>query len=154
MSGGVPRYAHLAELEPLVGQVLGTSNWIVVDQARIDGFADTTDDRQWIHVDPARAAAGPFGGTIAHGFLTLSLLPRMLAGAFEVADVQRGVNYGLDRARFPAPVRSGSSLRGHFRLAAYTPIEGGAQLALDVTVEIAGQPKPACFAESLLRFYT
>jgi acyl dehydratase len=153
VSGAVRRYARLAELQPLVGQVLGTSDWIVVDQARIHGFADTTDDRQWIHVDPARAATGPFGGTIAHGFLTLSLLPRMLAGAFEVADVQRGVNYGLDRMRFPSPVPSGSSLRGHFALAAYTPVEGGAQLALEATVEIADHAKPACFVLRLLRFY-
>jgi acyl dehydratase len=148
------RYARLADLQALVGQPLGTSDWIVVDQARISTFADATEDHQWIHVDPARAAAGPFGGTIAHGFLTLSLLPRLMAAAFEVADVQRGINYGLDRLRFPAVVPAGSAIRGHFRLAGWTPVDGGAQLAVEATVEVQGQTKPVCVATWLMRLYT
>ena len=148
------RHARLADLQALVGQPLGTSDWIDVDQARISNFADATGDHQWIHVDPARAAAGPFGGTIAHGFLTLSLLPRLMAAAFEVADVQRGINYGLDRLRFPAVVPAGSSIRGHFRLDAWTQVDGGAHLVVEATVEVRGQAKPACVAHWLMRLYT
>ena len=144
---------RLAELPALVGQPLGTSDWIVVDQARIDRFAEATGDRQWIHTDPARAAAGPFGGTIAHGFLTLSLLPEMIASAFHVVDVHTGVNYGLDRVRFPSVVPAGSALRGHVVLLACTPLERGAQLTLEVTVEREGHAKPACVAQSLVRLH-
>jgi acyl dehydratase len=113
-------FARLADLQALVGQELGRSDWTVVDQPRIDRFAQATGDLQWIHVDPVRAAAGPFGATIAHGFLTLSLLPEMAASAFEIADARMGLNYGLDRVRFPAPVPVGSRLRGSFRLLKFT----------------------------------
>lgn len=148
------RFAHLADLQPLVGQTIGGSDWLVVDQARIDLFAEATDDHQWIHVDPAQAAAGPYGATVAHGFLTLSLLPHFFATGFTVDDVQMGINYGLNRVRFPSPVRVGSRLRGVFVLKAYEPLEGGAQLTVEVTVELEGSGKPACVAESVTRRYT
>src|SRR5436309_288597 len=109
-------FEHLSDLQPLVGQAIGESDWIVVDQQRIDRFAEATGDHQWIHVDPVRAAAGPFGTTVAHGFLTLSLMPEMFASAFKVSDVRMGVNYGLNKVRFPAPVPVDSRLRGRFKL--------------------------------------
>ena len=146
-------FATLAELEPLVGQDLAVSDWIVVTQERIQQFADATGDHQWIHVDPVRAAAGPFGTTIAHGFMTLSLLPEMAASALEFRGARMGVNYGLNRVRFPAPVPSGSRLRGHFRLLKYEPIEGGAQVTLEVKMEREGSDKPVCIAESIGRRY-
>ena len=144
-------YARLAELRALVGQELGVSDWLAVDQARIDLFAQATGDHQWIHTDPARAAAGPFGATVAHGFLTLSLLPVLFETGFAIDDVRMGVNYGLNRVRFPAPVRVGSRLRGRFRLLAYEPLDGGAQLTVESVVELDGSDKPACVAESVSR---
>jgi acyl dehydratase len=147
-------FEHLTDLQSLVGQEIGCSDWILVDQQRIDLFAQATGDHQWIHVDPVRAAAGPFGTTIAHGFLTLSLLPEMFASGFTVQDVRMGVNYGLNRVRFTAPVPSGSRLRGHFKLLSYEALEGGAQLSVEVTMEREGSPKPVCVAESLARRYT
>jgi len=146
-------FEHLAELQSLVGQEIALSDWITVDQQRIDRFADATGDHQWIHVDPVRAAAGPFGATVAHGFLTLSLLPELSASAIEIRDTRMGVNYGLNRVRFPAPVPSGSRLRGRFRLLAFEPIEGGAQLTMQVTMEREGGDKPVCVAESVARRY-
>jgi acyl dehydratase len=144
-------FARLTDLQPLVGQELGVSDWITIDQHRIDLFAQATDDHQWIHVDAARAAAGPFGATVAHGFLTLSLLAPFFASGFEVEGVRMGINYGLNRVRFPAPVRVGSRLRARFKLLAYEPLEGGAQLTTEVTIEIEGSSKPACVAESVSR---
>ena len=144
-------FKRLADLESLVGQPVASSDWITVGQDRIDQFAQATGDHQWIHIDPVRAAAGPFGCTIAHGFLTLSLLPEMSASAMEVLDTRMGVNYGLNRVRFPAPVPSGSRLRGHFILLGYEPLEGGAQLTMEVTMEREGSPKPVCVAESVAR---
>ena len=146
-------FERLADLAPLVGQEIGVSDWIAVEQDRIDRFAEATGDHQWIHVDPVRAAAGPFGTPVAHGFLTLSLLPEMGATAFGVADTRMGVNYGLNRVRFTAPVPVGSRLRGRFKLQAYEPIEGGAQLTMQVTMEREGADKPVCVAESLSRRY-
>jgi acyl dehydratase len=146
-------FEHLSDLQALVGQQVASSDWISVDQQRIDQFAQATGDHQWIHVDPVRAAAGPFGTTIAHGFLTLSLLPEMSASAFGVRDARMGVNYGLNRVRFPAPVPSGSRLRGHFKLLNYEPLDGGAQLTVEVTMEREGSTKPVCVAESLARRY-
>ncbi len=146
-------FATLAELAPLVGQEIAVSDWIVVSQERIQQFADATHDHQWIHLDVERARQGPFGTTIAHGFLTLSLLPEMSASAFEVRDTRMGVNYGLNRVRFPAPVPSGSRLRGRFKLLAFDPLEGGAQLTVEVTMEREGSDKPVCVAESLARRY-
>jgi len=147
-------FEHLADLAPLVGQEIALSDWITVDQHRINLFADATGDHQWIHLDAERAAKGPFGTTIAHGFLTLSLLPEMAAAAMEIRDTRMGVNYGLNKVRFPAPVPSGSRLRGHFKLLAFEPLDGGAQLTMEVTMEREGSDKPVCVAESLARRYT
>ena len=148
------RHPTLASLAGKVGQVLGTSDWLTIAQPRIDAFAAATEDLQWIHVDPERAAAGPFGATVAHGFLTLSLVPALSEQAFAIDDVRMGINYGLDRVRFPAPVRVGSRVRGHFELTAYEPLDGGAQLAIRCTVELEGSDKPACVAESVTRRFT
>jgi acyl dehydratase len=147
-------FAHLADLAGLEGQEIGTSDWVVVDQACIDQFARATHDEQWIHVDPARAAAGPFGTTVAHGFLTLSLLSGLAAGAFRVEDVRMGLNYGLDRVRFPSPVPVGSRLRGVCVLRRFEAIAAGAQLTMTVTVEREGGAKPACVAEWVTRHLT
>jgi acyl dehydratase len=144
-------FENITDLQPLIGQEIAVSDWITVDQARIDKFADATGDHQWIHVDPVRAKAGPFGATVAHGFLTLSLLPELSARAFSITNSRMGVNYGLNRVRFPAPVPSGSRLRGRFKLLAYQPIEGGAQITTEVTMEREGSDKPVCVAESVAR---
>ena len=145
-------FAHLADLAAMVGQPLADSEWIVVDQPRIDAFAEATSDHQWIHVDAARAATGPFGVTIAHGFLTLSLLPHLLHEAFAIDDVRMGLNYGLNRVRFPAPVPVGSRLRARFKLLAFEPLaEGAAQLMLEASVESEGNAKPVCVAEMVTR---
>ena len=146
-------FATLAELQPLVGQPIGSSDWIVVDQPRIDAFARATDDFQWIHVDAERAAAGPFGTTIAHGFLTLSLIAPMSYSAFSVADSPIGLNYGVNRVRFMAPVPVGSRLRGHFKLLEFKAIDRGAQLTSEVTIERDGDARPVCVAESITRRY-
>jgi acyl dehydratase len=146
-------FDKLSDLQALVGQHVADSDWTVIDQHRIDLFADATGDHQWIHVDPVRAAAGPFGTTVAHGFLTLSLLPEMGISAFEMRDTRMGVNYGLNRVRFPAPVPVGSRLRGRFKLLSYEAIEGGAQLTFEVTMEREGSAKPVCIAESVSRRY-
>jgi acyl dehydratase len=146
-------YEQLSDLGGLVGTLLGTSDWIEIDQARIDQFAVVTGDSQWIHIDPVRAAAGPFGTTVAHGYLTLSLLPVMVRSAFKVGNVRMTVNYGLNRVRFPAPVPAGSRLRGQFKLASFEPIPGGAQVIAEVTCEREGHAKPVCVAESVARHY-
>ncbi|MGL4574182.1 MAG: MaoC family dehydratase [Burkholderiaceae bacterium] len=145
-------FQGLSEVAGCVGQHVGTSDWIVVTQAVIDQFAQATGDTQWIHVDAARAAAGPFGTTIAHGFLTLSLISKLYESAFEIAGTRMGINYGLNKVRFPAPVPSGSKLRGHFKLQSFEPLEGnGAQMVWEVTIEREGSEKPVCVAESLVR---
>ena len=144
-------FDRLADLEPLVGQHIADSEWIAIDQRRIDQFAEATGDHQWIHVDPVRAAAGPFRTTVAHGFLTLSMLPEMGANAMEFRDVRMGVNYGLNRVRFTSPVPVGSRVRGRFKLLEYKPIEGGAQITFDVTIEREGADKPVCVAEAVSR---
>lgn len=146
-------YPRLSDLQALTGSTLGISEWLPIDQARIDQFAAVTGDDQWIHVDPARAAAGPFGTTVAHGHLTLSLLPVMVRTAFKVGDVRMTVNYGLNRVRFPAPVPVGSRLRGHFKLMTFETIAGGAQVVVEVTTERDGHSKPVCVAESVARHY-
>lgn len=155
----VKHFPRLADLAAHVGQELAVSDWIAVEQPRIDAFAHATGDHQWIHVDPVAAAQGPFGATIAHGFLTLSLLPAMGETAFAIDDVRMGVNYGLNRVRFPHPVRAGSRVRGHFKLLAFEPLDPagggfGAQLTVEVTMEIEGATKPACVAESVSRRFT
>ncbi len=145
------QFARLDELQGLIGQELGVSDWVQVDQSRIDQFAKATGDHQWIHTDPVRAAAGPYGATVAHGFLTLSLLPMMFETAFAVADVVMGINYGLNRVRFPAPVPAGSRVRGRFVLRAWETLPGGAQLTVEVSMEREGSAKPVCVAESISR---
>jgi acyl dehydratase len=144
-------FETIAEMADLVGQEIGLSEWITVTQERIQLFADATNDHQWIHLDVERAKAGPFGTTIAHGFLTLSLLPEMAASAFGVREARMGVNYGLNKVRFPAPVPSGSRIRGRFKLLAYEPLDGGAQMTVQVTMEREGSDKPVCIAESIGR---
>ena len=148
--------APLDDIRARIGSDIGVSDWIMVDQARIDAFADTTEDRQFIHVDPAAAAQTPFGGTIAHGFLSLSLLSRMAADVMKVPDSTiMAVNYGLDRVRFIAPVRAGKRVRGHFILAAIDDKAPGQMLFHhDVTVEIEGETKPALTARWLGLIFT
>ncbi|HEY0745498.1 MAG TPA: MaoC family dehydratase [Steroidobacteraceae bacterium] len=147
-------YQNLAELKALVGTEIGTSDWLTVDQGRIDQFAKVTGDDQWIHVDPERAAAGMFGSTVAHGFLTLSLLPFFIRSSHKVEGARMSVNYGLNRVRFPSPVPVNSRLRAHFKLLSFEPIEGGVQTVTEVTVEREGQAKPVCVAESVGRLYS
>ena len=147
------QYTHLADLAALTGQELGTTDWLQIDQSRIDQFAQATGDHQWIHVDPVRAAAGPFGAPIAHGFLTLSLLPLLFEGGFSVGDVRMGVNYGLNRVRFVTPVKVGSRVRGRFKLISFEPLDGGAQLTVEATIELEGSARPACVAETVSRRY-
>ena len=147
-------FDHITDLQAHVGEIVGVSDWISVTQERIQLFADATGDHQWIHLDAERAAKGPFGTTIAHGFLTLSLLPEMGASAFQVLDTRMGVNYGLGKVRFPAPVPSGSRLRGHFKLTKYEPLDGGAQITCEVSMEREGSDKPVCVAESIARRYS
>ena len=144
----------IRSLASRVGQEVGVSPWVEIDQARIDTFAKAIDDFQWIHVDPARAKDSPFGGTIAHGFLTLSLLSHLSERTFSFADRRMGVNYGLNRVRFTSPVPSGSRVRARFTLAKYEPIEpGGVQVTWSVVMEIEGKEKPALVAEWLGRHY-
>jgi acyl dehydratase len=135
----------------LLGTELGPSGWIDVDQQRIDAFAAATDDSQWIHVDPERAAAGPFGTTVAHGFLTLSLCVPLLSEVLHVDGYRLSINYGLNRVRFPAPVPAGSRVRGRFRVASVEEVEGGDQAVLEATVEREGAEKPVCVAELVVR---
>ena len=141
--------ASIEEIKLRVGREVGVSDWILVDQARIDAFAEVTEDRQFIHVDPDMAATTPFGGTVAHGFLTLSLLSRMAADAMLRPDeVKMGVNYGLEHVRFLAPVRSGRRVRGRFRLDRFDEKRPGQwQFVHNVTVEIEGEDKPALVAD-------
>ncbi len=145
--------AKLVELQHRIGEELGASGWQTITQDRIHEFAKATGDTQWIHVDAQRALTGPFGTTIAHGFLTLSLMSEMMASAFSIQDSGVGVNYGLNRVRFPAPVPVNSQVRGRFKLLAYEAIEGGAQLTVECTMEREGSAKPVCVAESLVRRY-
>ena len=146
-------FAHLSDLAILVGQEIGRSDWVVVTQSNIDLFAQATDDAQWIHVDPVRAAAGPFGTTVAHGFLTLSMLSRLFATAVAFEDVRMSLNYGLNRVRFPSPVPVGSRLRALCVLEDFEAIDGGAQVTVTITVEREGGAKPACVAEWVTRHF-
>jgi acyl dehydratase len=147
------RFAGPHELRAAAGQHLGHTGWFTVDQDRINRFADATGDHQWIHVDAERAAAGPFGTTIAHGYLTLSLVPSISQQLYAVDGVRLVVNYGLDRVRFPAPVPVDSLVRGGVELLAVTDVDGGVQVAARVTVEVQGAAKPCCVAETLARIY-
>jgi acyl dehydratase len=145
-------FHDLDALVAAVGTHLGYSDWLEITQERIDRFAEATGDHQWIHVDPQRAAAGPFGTTIAHGYLTLSLSNFFLPQIVEVQGISMGVNYGCNRVRFPAPVPVGSRVRAGAELVAAEEIPGGVQTTMLVTVEIEGGTKPACVIESLSRF--
>ena len=140
------------ELLSRVGDNLGSSDWITIEQNRIDGFADATGDHQWIHVDPEQAASGPFGATIAHGYLTLALTNQFLPEIVRVDNVSMGINYGVNKVRFPQPVVVGSKVRGTAVLADAQEINGGVQAVITITVEIEGADKPACIVESVSRF--
>jgi acyl dehydratase len=136
------------------GQEVATSDWVTITQQQIQQFADATGDHQWIHVDVERAKAGPFGAPIAHGFLTLSLIPRFFESAIAITETRMGVNYGLNKVRFIAPVPVGSRLRARMKLLACDPIDqGGMQMAWEVTIEREGSAKPVCVAESIARRY-
>ena len=144
----------LADLEKAVGQEIGPTEWFMIDQARVNGFADDTEDHQWIHVDPERAKAGPFGGPVAHGFLTLSLIPYLMGELRRVEGVRMGVNYGLDRVRFPSPVLVGRRIRARATVTSLDKIAGDAvQMVTLVTIEVEGSEKPACVAEMVSRYY-
>jgi acyl dehydratase len=140
------------ELRNHVGERLGTSAWHEVTQAQVGLFADATGDHQWIHLDPERAASGPFGGTVAHGFLTLSLAPMLLDEVLEVTDASVTINYGLNKVRFPAPLPVGSRVRADVRCAAVEEVPGGLQATFAVTFEREGGGKPVCVAELLFRY--
>jgi len=146
-------FQTLQDLSACVGQEVAVSDWITITQEQVNQFAEATGDHQWIHVDVERAKAGPFGAPIAHGFLTLSLLPSMLSDVLVMADAKLVVNYGLDKVRFPAPVPAGSRVRAAIVLAALDDEHGSSQLTLDVTVEREGGTKPVCVAEFLVRRY-
>lgn len=141
-------------LRALVGQHLGYSDWLEITQERVNRFADATGDHQWIHLDPKRAASGPFGGPIAHGYLTLSLLPTFLPQILDIRGFSMGVNYGCNKVRFPSPVPVGARLRCGATLGAVADVPGGVQLTVSLTFETEGSEKPACVAEVLLRSYT
>lgn len=144
----------LRSLENRVGEECGVSPWVEMPQERIDLFAKATEDFQWIHVDPERAKASSYGGTIAHGFLTLSMLPKLSESTFEFSDRRMGVNYGLNKVRFTAPVPAGARIRGRFTLARYEKVEGnGVQVTWSVVIEREGGDKPVCVAEAIGRHY-
>ena len=143
----------LDQLKESEGRELGTSDWYEVTQKDIDTFADITGDHQWIHVDPDRAKETPFGGTIAHGYYTLSLAPRFSEQILKLEGFAFGINYGLNKVRFPAPLPVGAKVRMRAKVASVEPINGGAQLALELTFERKGGDKPVCVAETLARVY-
>jgi acyl dehydratase len=147
-------FQTLADLAACVGQDVAITEWVEITQQQVNQFAEATGDHQWIHVDVERAKQGPFGGPIAHGFLTLSLLPQFFDNNIAVTEARMGVNYGLNKVRFMAPVPVGSRLRGHLHLHSATPIEGGLQVQWNVTIEREGSEKPVCVAESLARLYS
>lgn len=146
-------FTSVAELKAAEGEVLGNSAWLEVDQERIDLFARATGDHQWIHTDPVRAARGPFGRTVAHGYLTLSLIPQFGVQIYRVAGVRMAVNYGLNRVRFVSPVPVGSRLRGTVELLEVRDVPDGAQLTFRTTIEVEGGTRPACVAETVSRQY-
>ncbi len=146
-------FKSVAELAEAKGQEIGESDWVTITQEDVNLFADATGDHQWIHVDPEKAAQGPFGTTIAHGFMTLSLLPRLQHQIYAVDGVKLGINYGLNKVRFPAPVPVGSKVRARSSLVDVEDLGNGAvQAIMSTTVEVEGAPKPACVAESVVRY--
>ena len=146
-------FTSVEELAGAVGDHLGYSDWLVIDQERVNGFADATNDHQYIHVDPEAAAKSPFGGPIAHGYLTLSLAVPLVSEIYSVDGVRMAVNYGTNRVRFPAPVPVGSRLRAGAELLSVTDVSGGVQVELLVTFEVEGGTKPVCVAETVSRLY-
>jgi acyl dehydratase len=140
-------------VKSMAGKEWGKSDWIQVTQDRIDKFAEATDDHQWIHVNPERAKAGPFGTTIAHGFLTLSLIPALAGAVTKVEGVRMGINYGLNKVRFPSPVKVGSRVRAVSKNLTVEEVPNGLQIVNQVTIEVEGQEKPACVAETVSRLY-
>ena len=145
---------NAAALQHLVDTEIGVSDWMEITQERVDAFADATDDHQWIHVDPVQAAAGPFGGTIAHGFLTLSLTVTLSAQVeLDVGSPRMALNYGLEKVRFPAPVPVGSRIRARIGLVSVTDVDGGIQVNRQVVIEVEGGEKPAMVAETVSRYY-
>ncbi|HEX6487772.1 MAG TPA: MaoC family dehydratase [Candidatus Dormibacteraeota bacterium] len=147
------KISGIEELKQRVGDHLGYSDWLEVTQERVNEFADATGDHQWIHVDPERAKAGPFGGPIAHGYLTLSLAVPLFAQVMRVDGIRMGINYGLNKVRFPSPVPVGSKLRVGATLNKVEDVEGGAQATVGLTFELEGKEKPACVAEAIYRYY-
>jgi len=141
------------ELLQAEGRSLGESDWLTIDQARINLFADATGDHQWIHVDPERAADGPFGATVAHGYLTLSLVNLFLPQIMDVSSARMGVNYGCDRVRFPAAVPVGSRVRGSGELTRAELLQGGVQVTVRITIQIEGNERPGCVVDTISRFY-
>ena len=147
-------FATVADLKAAVGTVVGQSDWVTVDQERIDTFADATGDHQWIHVDPEMAKQGPFGTTIAHGYLTLSLIPMLSADVVKVKDARMGINYGLNKVRFPSPLPAGEKVRATFELVSVEDVENdGIQVVSKVTIERESGGKPVCVAETVSRSY-
>jgi acyl dehydratase len=143
----------IAGLPQLVGRHAGYTEWAPMEQSRVNLFADATDDHQYIHVDPERAKQSPFGGTVAHGYLTLSLVAPVMAQLMRVTDARMGVNYGLDRVRFPAPLPVGARWRGGAELVDVSEVAGGVQLKVRVTIEVEGSERPAMVADALVRMY-
>ena len=146
-------FASPADLHDAVGEHLGSSEWHAVDQEQVNLFADATGDHQWIHVDPERAKDGPFGTTIAHGFLVLSLVPMLASQVYSLDGVRMGINYGLNKVRFTAPVPTGSKVRASVRLLSVDDIANGVHVVNQVTVELEGSEKPCCVAETVSRYY-
>lgn len=146
-------FKHPADLKAAAGEQLGSSDWLEIDQQRINLFADATGDHQWIHVDPERAKGGPFGKCIAHGYLTLSLVNLFLPQIIDVQGIAMGVNVGCEKVRFPAPVPVGSRVRGSGELVSVEEVKGGIQSVVRVTVEIEGQDKPACVVDTISRYF-
>ena len=147
-------FTSLDELTSAVGETLGTSDWLEIDQERVNQFAEATGDHQWIHVDVERAKTGPFGATIAHGYLTVSLIIPLFVELLDIQGVGMGVNYGLDKVRFPSPVPVGSRIRLHGSVSSVVDAPGdGVQVHVDFTVEVEGSPKPACVAQAVYRYY-
>jgi acyl dehydratase len=146
-------FASPADLHDAIGEHLGFSEWHAVDQTQVNQFADATGDHQWIHVDPERAKDGPFGTTIAHGFLVLSLVPMLASQVYSLDGVRMGINYGLNKVRFTAPVPTGSKVRASVRLLSVDDIADGVHVVNQVTVELEGSEKPCCVAETVSRYY-
>lgn len=143
---------NIDDLRAFIGRPMGPTEWVTIEQSRIDAFADATEDRQWIHIDAKRAQGTPFGGTIAHGYLTLSLTSLFLPQLMQVPSAMMAINYGLDRVRFPTPVRAGCRIRARGEIQGVDSVSGGAQVRVRVTVEMEGSERPACVADTITRF--